>query len=239
MTLSDRIARRIDRYPWDTVTEEVDARGWTRLPKLLTKAECLQMRRLYSAADNFRSTVDMGGHGFGRGQYRYLRYPLPALVETLRHRLYARLAPLANQWAARLGRQPAYPSTLTDFIARCGAGGQERPTPLLLRYGPGDFNRLHQDIYGDVQFPLQVLVMLSQQRDDYGGGEVVFVEQKPRMQSRPIVVVPDLGDALVFANNDRPARGARGDHAVRLRHGASELTWGERYVLGIIFHDAA
>jgi hypothetical protein len=197
------------------------------------------LQRLYTSDSSFRSTVEMERHGFGRGEYRYLRYPLPELVEGLRQRLYTELQPLAAQWASRLGRPRRYAPTLSGFLAECHAGGQQRPTPLLLRYTQGDYNRLHQDVYGEVQFPLQVLVVLSQQGRDYGGGEVVFVEQKPRAQSRPIVTVPNQGDAVIFTNKDRPARGTRGDYAVQLRHGASELSWGERYVLGIIFHDAA
>lgn len=216
----------------------VDTHGWAALPKLLSKSECASLRRIYSDDERFRRTVEMERHSFGRGQYRYLRYPLPDLVEALRRRLYAQIQPLATAWARRLGRRPTYPDTLAGFLAQCHAAGQKRPTPLLLRYGPGDFNRLHQDVYGEVRFPLQVLIVLSQSGRDYDGGEVVFVEQKPRTQSRPIVVVPDQGDAVIFANAERPVQGIRGDHTVQLRHGASQLTRGERYVLGIIFHDA-
>jgi hypothetical protein len=239
MASTDRTAKRIGAYDWDAVRRTLDADGWARLPALVPAAECRRLRRIYTVDPQFRSTINMERHGYGRGQYRYLRYPLPELVQSLRQHLYRELRPLAVQWWARLRRTDTYPERLEQFLAACHAHDQRRPTPLLLRYGAGDFNRLHQDVYGAVQFPLQVLVMLSQSGSDYGGGEVVFVEQKPRTQSRPIVVVPDLGDALIFTNRERPARGVRGDYTVQMRHGASALTWGERYVLGIIFHDAA
>jgi hypothetical protein len=235
----DRIHRRVAAYDWDVVRRALDDNGWARLPKLLTAAECAELRRMYDDDERFRSTVEMERHRFGRGQYRYLRYPLPPLVQGLRAALYAELSPLANDWMRRLRRKPTYPPRLDAFLARCHEREQQRPTPLLLRYGEGDFNRLHQDIYGDVQFPLQVLIVLSQAGRDYSGGEVVFVEQRPRMQSQPIVLVPDRGDAIVFTNRERPARGTRGSYAVQMRHGASRLHGGQRFVLGIIFHDAA
>ncbi len=239
MASIDRIARHVGTYDWEAVRQTLDADGWARLPTLVTANECQRLRRIYTVDPQFRSTINMERHGYGRGQYRYLCYPLPNLVQSLRQHLYRELRPLAGQWATRLRRGDTYPARLEQFLAACHAQGQHRPTPLLLRYGPGDFNRLHQDIYGAVQFPMQVLVMLSKSGRDYGGGEVVFVEQKPRTQSRPIVVVPDLGDAVIFTNRERPARGVRGDYTVQMRHGASTLSWGERYVLGIIFHDAA
>jgi hypothetical protein len=239
MPVSDRIVRRVSSRPWDAVRRHLDDNGWAHLPKLLTATECATLRRLYDVGERFRSTVDMQRHGFGRGQYRYFGYPLPPLVQGLRQGLYGELAPLANDWMKRLRRDGEYPPALGAFLARCHRRGQLRPTPLLLRYGDGDFNRLHQDIYGDVQFPLQALVLLSQHGRDYDGGEVVFVEQRPRLQSRPIVLVPDAGDVVIFTNKERPARGTRGNYAVQVRHGASELRGGERFVLGVIFHDAA
>jgi len=235
---ADRITRRVAACDWEAVRHKLDDNGWAHLPKVLTATECAGLCRLYDDDERFRSTVEMERHRFGRGQYRYLRYPLPPLVQGLRAALYAELAPLANDWMKRLRRKVTYPPKLDDFIARCHDRGQQRPTPLLLRYGQGDFNRLHQDIYGEVQFPLQVLIVLSQAGRDYRGGEVVFVEQRPRMQSQPIVLIPDRGDAVIFTNKERPARGTRGTYAVQMRHGASELQGGQRFVLGIIFHDA-
>jgi hypothetical protein len=232
------LATRITRYPWAAVRQQLDANGWALLPRVLTARECDAITGLYADDDCFRSTIDMERHRFGRGQYRYFRYPLPPLVDSLRHALYAELRPLANAWMQRLGRGVEYPPDLGRFLQHCHAHGQRRPTPLLLRYSEGDFNRLHQDVYGSVQFPLQALIALSQQGTDYDGGEVVFVEQKPRTQSLPIVVVPQRGDAVIFTNRERPAHGSRGDYAVQLRHGASRITRGERFVLGIILHDA-
>ena len=238
METDERAAKRIEQYSWNAVREHLDAHGWALLPKLLTASECTATRKVYADDDRFRSTINMERHRFGRGQYRYFGYPLPSLVESVRHALYAELQPLANAWMQRLGRDVDYPPRLARFLQHCHAHGQNRPTPLLLHYTEGDFNRLHQDVYGSVQFPLQVLIALSQQGTDYDGGEVVFVEQKPRTQSQPIVIVPKRGDGVIFTNRERPARGSRGDYAVQLRHGASRITRGERFVLGIIFHDA-
>ncbi len=197
------------------------------------------MRALFSKEELFRSHVDMARHGFGRGEYRYFATPLPPLVATLRTRLYGELAPTARAWAERLGRDPAtFPPTLEGFLARCADAGQRRPTPLLLRYTTGDWNALHQDLYGAVAFPLQVLVVLSERGRDYEGGEVVLVEQRPRAQSRATAFSLARGDGLIFTNRERPVRGTRGDYRVTMRHGVSALLAGERLTLGIIFHDA-
>ncbi len=217
----------------------LDAAGFARLPALLSARECGAMRALWSDEHAFRSRIDMARHGFGRGEYRYFAAPLPPLVATLRTRLYRDLAPTARAWAERLGRDPsAFPEELDDFLARCRAAGQRRPTPLLLRYREGDWNALHQDLYGAVAFPLQVLVVLSKRGRDYDGGEVVLVEQRPRAQSRAAAFTLDRGDGLIFTNRERPVRGSRGDYRVSMRHGVSVLHRGERLTLGIIFHDA-
>jgi hypothetical protein len=187
----------------------------------------------------FRSTIEMRRHGYGSGTYRYFANPLPALVERLRRTLYVPLAAVAREWAARLGGDPAdFPPTLAGFLGRCHAAGQRRPTPLVLRYGPGDWNALHQDRYGAVAFPLQVLIVLSARDRDYDGGEVVLVEQRPRAQSRATAITVDAGEGIVFTNRERPVRGTRGEYRVAMRHGVSMLTRGERLTLGIIFHDA-
>jgi hypothetical protein len=217
----------------------LDTQGWARLPRLLTARDCTGLRALYRRDALFRSTVDMARHGFGRGEYRYFTSPLPPLVSELRAALYGPLAVTARDWARRLGRDPnVYPQTLDGFLARCHAAGQRRPTPLLLRYFPGDWNALHQDLYGAVAFPLQVLAVLSERGRDYEGGEVVLVEQRPRAQSRATAFDLARGEGLIFTNRERPVRGARGDYRVAMRHGVSALAAGERLTLGIIFHDA-
>ncbi len=239
MTAASAIERRVSRLDWEAAGRRLDERGWDLLPSLLTAADCRGLAGDYQRDDLFRSTVDLERHRFGRGQYRYFAYPLPAPVQALRQSLYARLAPRANAWMERLRHLHTYPPTLDGFLRRCHAAGQRRPTPLLLRYGAGDYNCLHQDLYGEISFPLQVLIVLSRSGVDYQGGEVVFVEQRPRAQSAPVVVVPGRGDALVFTNRERPAPGSRGFYATQMRHGASEIRSGRRLVLGIIFHDAA
>ena len=233
------IAARVQGYDWDAVAVALDADGWARLPRLLQARECAELRALYDDASRFRSTIDMSRHAYGRGEYRYFAYPLPPLVATLRTSLYPPLAETARSWAERLGRDPQqFPPTLDDFLARCHDAGQNRPTPLLLRYGSGDWNALHQDLYGAVAFPLQVLVVLSERGTDYDGGEIVLVEQRPRAQSRATAITIARGDGLIFTNRERPMRGARGDYRVAMRHGLSRLTAGSRVTLGVIFHDA-
>ena len=221
---------------WTTTGESLDARGWAVLPGLFDAAECTEAVDLYDDPARFRSQVTMARHGFGRGEYRYFAYPLPAPVEALRTALYPHLVPIANRWHERMEIARRFPARHADYLAECRAAGQTRPTPLLLRYGPGDHNCLHQDLYGEHVFPLQIAVLLSR---DFEGGELVLTEQRPRMQSRVEVVPLRRGDAAVFAVNHRPVRGGRGDYRVTMRHGVSTIRSGERHVLGVIFHDAA
>jgi hypothetical protein len=202
-------------------------------------ADCDRITSLYDRKDTFRSTVVMARHGFGRGEYRYFSYPLPRPVERLRTALYPHLAPIANGWQDRLGGKTRFPENHADYIERCHKAGQKRPTPLILRYGPGDYNCLHQDLYGAEVFPLQVAVLLSEPGGDFSGGEFVLTEQRPRQQSRVMVVPIAKGDGVVFAVNSRPVKGSRGDYQVKMRHGVSRLHSGQRHTLGIIFHDAA
>ncbi|WP_052389650.1 2OG-Fe(II) oxygenase [Belnapia moabensis] len=223
---------------WATAEAELDAVGVARLGPLLPAGECQALVALYDEEARFRSRVVMARHGFGRGEYQYLAYPLPDRVQALREALYPRLAPIANRWNERMSLPVRYPAAHADFLARCHAAGQARPTPLLLRYGPGDYNCLHQDLYGEHVFPLQVVVLLSAPGEDFSGGEFVLTEQRPRMQSRAEVVPLGLGEAAVFAVAQRPVQGSRGDYRVTMRHGVSRLRSGARHTLGIIFHDA-
>ena len=218
---------------------ELDESGHALLPHLLEPSECAQLVELYAEPERFRSTIVMARHGFGRGEYRYFAYPLPALVGRLRKRLYRQLAPIANRWSEALRSKVRYPAELDEFLERCHAAGQARPTPLLLRYGAGDFNCLHQDLYGELAFPLQITVLLSRPGADFTGGEFVLTEQRPRKQSRAEIVPLGQGDAVVFAVSHRPVAGARGAYRATLRHGVSRLRSGQRYTAGIIFHDAA
>jgi len=224
---------------WSAVSADLDAQGWALSPALLSDADCDALAGLYGAGQGFRGQVIMARHGFGRGEYRYFAYPLPPLVAELRAALYPHLAPIANRWHERLGLAARFPPDHAAFLERCHAAGQTRPTPLLLQYGKGDYNCLHQDLYGEHVFPLQVAVLLSRPGEDFEGGEFVLTEQRPRMQSRAQVVPLKKGDAVVFAVNSRPVRGSRGDYPVALRHGVSTLRAGHRHTLGIIFHDAA
>jgi hypothetical protein len=238
-TTSPGIDRRIAEVDWNFVQAELDREGWAMLPGLLSPAECDAMSSLYGPGAIFRSHVVMARHGFGRGEYRYFAYPLPSLVEQLRTALYPRLVPIANRWHERMGSDTRFPGEHAAFLERCHAAGQGRPTPLLLQYGAGDYNCLHQDLYGEHVFPLQVAILLSQPGEDFTGGEFILTEQRPRMQSRASVVPLGKGDAVVFAVNSRPHRGSRGDYRVKLRHGVSTVRSGKRHTLGIIFHDAA
>ena len=227
------------KQDWGLTAAELDGQGWSVLPGLLTAADCDRVTALYDQDDIFRSRVVMARHGFGRGEYRYFSYPLPRLVERMRTALYPPLARLANGWQERLGQKLRFPDDHADYIARCHKNGQRRPTPLLLRYGPGDYNCLHQDLYGAEVFPLQVAILLSQPDKDFTGGEFVLTEQRPRMQSRAMVAPLKKGDGVVFAANNRPVKGTRGDYQVKMRHGVSRIISGSRHTLGIIFHDAA
>ncbi len=223
----------------DDLHTDLDTQGWAILPALLTPAECAATAALYDQPGHFRSHITMARHGYGRGEYRYFQYPLPPLVERLRSTLYPRLAPIANRWHDRMGLCSRFPDCHAEFAARCHAAGQTRPTPLLLRYGAGDYNCLHQDLYGEHVFPLQFAILLSAPNTDFTGGEFILTEQRPRMQSRATVVPLAQGDAVVFAVNSRPVAGSRGDYRVTMRHGVSPLRSGQRHTLGIIFHDAA
>ena len=229
---------RLASFDWPQVERDLDAQGSALLPGLLTPDECAAISGLYGREDGFRSRVVMSRHGFGRGEYRYFAYPLPALVGGLRTRLYPRLVPIANRWNEAMGIAVRYPDDHAAFLARCHAAGQQRPTPLLLEYGPGDYNCLHQDLYGEHVFPLQLAVLLSEPGRDFTGGEFVLTEQRPRMQSRAEVAPLRQGDGLIFAVHHRPVRGTRGSYRVVMRHGVSQLRSGQRHTLGVIFHDA-
>jgi hypothetical protein len=228
---------RLAALDWDRIAAELDERGWATTGPLLTKAERQQLVAAYNDDARFRSTVVMARHGFGSGEYRYFSCPLPDLIRSLREGLYERLIAIANRWRAALGSKP-FPGSYDEFLAGCHAAGQVRPTPLLLRYGPGDYNRLHQDLYGEWVFPLQAAFLLSDPAE-FEGGEFVLTEQRPRMQSRAQVVPLTAGEAVIFAVNHRPVQGTRGTYRVAMRHGVSELRSGSRYTLGIILHDAA
>ena len=226
------------RIDWAAAEAALDARGYTTTPPLLTAAECRALSALYPEDAAFRSRVMMARHGFGRGEYKYLSYPLPPSVEALRQAIYPRLAPIANRWRVALGEEGRFPATLDQYLAECHAAGQTRPTPLLLKYGAEDYNCLHQDLYGDLAFPLQMTVLLSPP-GEFTGGEFLLVEQRPRRQSKAEVVSLGQGEAVIFSVHHRPVRGTRGFYRVNQRHGVSRLRSGERYTLGIIFHDAA
>jgi uncharacterized protein len=232
-------AERVSALDWASLADRLDHSGFATTPVLLDPAECRALAGLYGQADRFRSRVVMERHGFGRGEYKYFAYPLPPLVAAMREAFYAELAPLANRWREALGEEGLFPSKLERFLAECHEAGQLRPTPLMLKYGPGDYNRLHQDLYGDLVFPLQLTILLSAPGQDFEGGEFVLSEQRPRSQSRVEVVRLKQGQAVIFAVHHRPMRGTRGFFRVNLRHGVSTLHRGARLTLGIIFHDAA
>jgi uncharacterized protein len=236
--LPSDIAARVDAINWAQATGELDAQGCAVLKGLLLRDECHALAALYPDGKHFRSRVVMGRHGFGRGEYKYFCYPLPDLIAELRPALYARLRDLANRWNEAMGIDIRYPQYHEAFLKRCHAAGQTRPTPLLLQYGPSDYNCLHQDLYGEHVFPLQVAILLSEPGRDFTGGEFVLTEQRPRMQSRPEVVSLAQGDAVAFAVHHRPVQGTRGFYRVNLRHGVSRLRSGQRHTLGVIFHDA-
>jgi uncharacterized protein len=230
---------RLEAIDWPAISSDLDAQGWVVMPKLLSAKECEAVASLYQSDEGFRSKVVMARHGFGRGEYKYFAYPLPPLIETLRTALYPDLAPIANRWHEAMEMDVRFPADHAQFIKRCHAAGQTRPTPLLLQYARDDYNCLHQDLYGEHVFPLQVAILLSEPGEDFEGGEFVLTEQRPRMQSRAMVVPLKKGDAVVFAVNSRPVQGTRGFYRCNLRHGVSKLRSGNRHTLGIIFHDAA
>ena len=235
----DALQHRLARIDWQAAASSLDARGFAGLGQLLSARECATLVRLYARDAPFRSSVDMASHRFGVGSYRYFASPLPPLVESLRMRLYPPLARIANRWQQQLGGDERFPEQLADFLSRCAGEGQQRRTPLLLRYEAGGYNCLHQDLYGSVAFPLQVVIGLHRPEVDYQGGEFLLVEQRPRAQSRGQAVTLARGTALVFPNSVRPVRGANGFQRVKTRHGVSEVRDGLRMTLGIIFHDAA
>ena len=227
-----------DAIDWAAAEASLTRQGYARLPGLVDRARALALAALWDMESGFRSRVIMARHGYGQGEYRYFARPLPPLVAALRAGLYSPLAAIANRWQEALGESLRFPPTLAGLERRCRAAGQVKPTPLLLDYGPGDFNCLHQDVYGEVFFPLQAAILLSRPGEDFEGGQFVLVEQRPRQQSRPMVVALAQGDAVVFAGRDRPRNGKRGVHRVVLRHGVSEVIAGRRRTLGLIFHDA-
>jgi hypothetical protein len=235
---AEEVAARARALDWDRAAQDLDAAGNAVLEGLLSPDECRSLAGLYPADDIFRSRVVMARHGFGRGEYKYFSYPLPEIIAGLRTALYPQLAPIANRWNEALGLGVRYPAAHAEFIARCHEAGQRKPTPLLLQYQAGDFNCLHQDVYGEHVFPLQVTILLSQPGRDFTGGEFVMTEQRPRMQSRVEVVPLRQGDAVVFTVRSRPVQGGRGVYRVNLRHGVSRIRSGHRHTVGIIFHDA-
>jgi hypothetical protein len=242
MTITDiahaSVQQRVDGLAWDDLGGKLDACGFAVTEPLLSAAECEELSDLFDGG-RFRSTIDMARHRFGDGRYRYFDHPLPALIAELRGSFYRHLAPIANRWSDLLGGDAdAFPLEHEELLARCHAAGQERPTPLILRYGKGDWNALHQDLYGDVYFPFQALTVLSKPWVDYEGGEFVLLEQRPRAQSRAHVITPPRGAFVIFPTRQRPQEGARGHYRVGLRHGVSTVTCGSRTALGIIFHDA-
>ncbi|WP_080353692.1 2OG-Fe(II) oxygenase [Burkholderia cenocepacia] len=232
------VAQRVDALDWPTVEGELDRYGCARVPGLVSASECDALASLYSYDALYRSRVVMARHGFGRGEYKYFAYPLPAVIAELRATLYPHLAPIANRWNQALGVDVRYPKEHATFLDRCHAAGQTRPTPLILQYGADDYNCLHQDLYGEHVFPLQVAILLSAPGRDFSGGEFVLTEQRPRMQSRAEVVPLTQGDAVIFAVHGRPVQGTRGVYRVNLRHGVSRIRSGHRHTIGIIFHDA-
>jgi hypothetical protein len=229
---------RVKALDWERVSHDLDAQGSAMLERLISPDECQALAELYPREGLFRSRVVMGRHGFGRGEYKYFSYPLPDIIAELRTALYPRLAPIANRWNTAMSLDVRYPEKHADFIKRCHDAGQLKPTPLLLQYREGDYNCLHQDLYGEHVFPIQVAILLSEPTRDFTGGEFVLTEQRPRMQSRPEVVPLRQGDAVAFAVHHRPVQGARGIYRVNLRHGVSRLRSGRRHTVGIIFHDA-
>jgi hypothetical protein len=233
------LQQTLAKLDWAAIARELDASGNAVTPPILNADQCAELISTYEKDVLFRSRVVMARHGFGKGEYKYFAYPLPKLIASLRATLYERLAPIANNWEVMLGRDPRFPETHAEFLATCHTAGQARPTPLLLKYGEGDYNCLHQDLYGGHVFPLQAAFLLSRPNEDFTGGEFVLTEQRPRMQSRADVAPLARGQAVIFAVNERPVRGTKGIYRVKMRHGVSRIREGSRYTMGVIFHDAA
>lgn len=229
----------IDPADWSAYRQTLSDTGFVLLPPRLSADECAELAARFEAPDSYRKTVVMQQHGYGRGEYKYFSYPLPATVDALRHELFAQLVPVARDWNTKLGIDQPYPDDLDTWLQTCHRAGQRRPTPLILKYGPGDWNALHQDLYGELYFPFQAVLFLSQPGRDYTGGEFVMLEQRPRMQSKATVFLPEQGQIMVFTTQYRPVRGTRGYYRVAMRHGVSEVRDGQRLTLGLIFHDAA
>ena len=229
----------VKQIQWQKISADLDERGCAIISGMLTRTVCEEIAGWYDEDERFRSRIEMARYAFGRGEYKYFRYPLPQLVQELRSDIYPHLAPQANRWAEQLGSKSSrFPPTLNEFLRRCHRAGQKRPTPLLLKYGAGDFNCLHRDLYGEMSFPIQLTIFLSQPGRDFAGGEFVLAEQQPRRQTRIEVLSPAQGDCVVFAVHHRPVHGARGYYRASLRHGVGTVRSGRRYTLGIIFHDA-
>jgi uncharacterized protein len=232
------IANRVATLDWAEIIEELNNQASATVTSVLMPSECRALAAMYPEQRHFRSRILMAQHGFGRGEYKYFAYPLPKIVAALREAFYRQLSKVANQWNKIMGIDVSYPAEHSEYLARCHSAGQTKPTPLLLQYGPGDYNCLHQDLYGELVFPLQVAFLLSVPGEDFTGGEFVLTEQRPRMQSRVEVVGLQQGDGVIFAVHHRPVQGTRGAYRVNLRHGVSRLRSGRRHTLGIIFHDA-
>nr|WP_317166731.1 2OG-Fe(II) oxygenase [Spirosoma aureum] len=224
---------------WPYYQSDLSQTGFTLLPSFLSSEECRELANLFDEPNLYRKSIVMQNHGYGSGEYKYFSYPLPSVVDTLRHELFTQLSPIANNWNEKLGINLRYPTDLDEWLSTCHAAGQTRPTPLILKYGPGDWNALHQDMYGVLYFPFQAVLFLSQPGQDYTGGEFVMLEQRPRMQSKATVLLPEQGQVLLFTTKYRPAQGTRGYYRVAMRHGVSEVRTGTRVNAGLIFHDAA
>jgi len=233
------IQERINILDWDAITEGMNANGYASVPKVLTQEECNDLILQYRNEALYRKTINMERYRFGLGEYKYFQYPLPPIVQELREYVYPKLAPIANNWMQVLNIDKHFPLVLSELSALCQSKGQNKPTPLILQYGKGGYNTLHQDLYGDVYFPMQLVIFLNEPDEDYKGGEFVLIEQRPRAQSKAIVLKPRKGDMLLFTTNFRPVKGSKGYYRVNMKHGVSELMDGERFTLGVIFHDAA
>jgi hypothetical protein len=232
------IEKRISSLNWDSITEDMNQKGYAVAAGVLTEAECAELIAQYNNETLYRKTINMGQFGYGLGEYKYFQYPLPAIVQELRESVYPKLAPIANNWMRVLNIDTSFPESLEQLLEHCHSHRQTRPTPLILQYGEGGYNALHRDLYGEVYFPMQLVLFLNEPEKDYEGGEFVLIEQRPRAQSKAIVLKPRKGDMLVFTTNFRPVKGSKGYYRVNMKHGVSEITAGKRHTLGIIFHDA-